>query len=76
MKKIFFKFQRKKILSFHSNGMFLAAVLSVVQQNIDFYLLGLLGASYSFIANFGIAALIFNVGSIIIGTIQTVISPL
>lgn len=65
----------KKILSFHSNGMFLAAILGITQQNIDFYLLGLLGASYSFIANFGIAALIFNVGSIIIGTIQTVISP-
>ena len=55
--------------------MFLAAILGITQQNIDFYLLGLLGASYSFIANFGIAALIFNVGSIIIGTIQTVISP-
>ena len=75
LKKDSLTFEEKKLLKYHSNGMFLAAVLSVVQQNIDFYLLGFLGASYSFIANFGIAALIFNVGSVVVGTIQTVISP-
>ena len=68
-------FEEKKSLKYHSNGMFLAAILSVIQQNIDFYLLGFLGATYALIANFGIAALIFNVGSIVVGTIQTVISP-
>jgi len=67
--------KQKKSLKYHSNGMFLAALLSVLMQNIDFYLLGFLGATYSFIANFGIAALLFNIGSVIIGTIQTVISP-
>ncbi len=65
----------KNTLKFHSYGMFFAGILGILQQNIDFYMLGFLGASYSLIASFGIAAILFNVGTVITGTIQTVVSP-
>ena len=53
--------------------MFLAAILGITQQNIDFYLLGLLGQVILY-CGFGLQPYI-QCWSIIIGTIQTVISP-
>jgi O-antigen/teichoic acid export membrane protein len=59
----------------HSLGMLATGGLTVLQQNIDLYLLGIFRADYQLIADFGLASILFTAGVLVTGTIQTVLTP-
>jgi len=59
----------------HSIGMLATGGLTILQQNIDLYLLGIFRADYQLIADFGLASILFTAGVLVTGTIQTVLTP-
>jgi O-antigen/teichoic acid export membrane protein len=62
-------------LSAHSLGMLAAGAITILQQNIDLYLLGFFSAQYQIVADFALASMIFTAGVLVTGTIQTVLTP-
>ncbi|KZN40504.1 lipopolysaccharide biosynthesis protein [Pseudoalteromonas luteoviolacea] len=66
---------RKSEINRYSAFIIVGALITVVSQNIDIYLLGFLGVASDEIGVYSVATLFFLSGTVITGTIQTVITP-
>lgn len=66
---------RKSEINKYSAFIIVGSLVTVVSQNIDIYLLGFLGVASDEIGVYSVATLFFLSGTVITGTIQTVITP-
>jgi len=69
------EYKRHKELDKFSLTVFLGVLLTVLSQNMDIYLLGLFNVDSSLIGVYAVATLFFLSGTVITGTVQTIITP-
>lgn len=69
------KLDRYEVIDKYSLYVFMGAVITVVAQNIDIYLLDFMGVESKGIGVYSVATLFFLSGTVVTGTIQTIVTP-